>query len=134
MKGISAALTGVATGVIGGVGAFNVEMGAIMLSLAASSIVITASFMIYCTREWQARVAITPLFAGSIIYLSYAFILEPSISADYMCQLIDSVGIITIVIYTIWNRRKRHAPKEAHKTQSAKEKEHPTQEKMRAIR
>jgi O-antigen/teichoic acid export membrane protein len=129
MKGTSAALVGVMSGLVGGVSLSDAELAATFSSIAASAIVVIATLFVYLYREWQAKLAITPLFVGALIYLNYAFFITPLQTADYLCQIIDSIGIIAIISYTVWNRRK---PCEKSEKASTKEKDHPTQE-MRVI-
>lgn len=120
-----------ASGFVGAISVWDVESAAMLLSVAASTVVLLAGVWIYISREWRLKLIITPLFVSCAAYMSYVIWLPPNDVADYAMQALDSIGIITLILYLTWNRRS-HGKSQKETTQS-EEKAHPTQKMNRLI-
>ena len=129
---LTATTAGIAGGMTVGVGMVNLEWLAFLLAIMASSIAVSAGMAAYICREWQLKIAITPLFMSGAVYLAYTFGLTPNASVGAFCQLLDSIGIIAILAYVTWNRRKNRAIRQAKK-KANQEKEAPPPQ-MRVVR
>jgi len=129
MKTVGASILAVSgagsLGVLAGTAVSSTEMVAGMLSLSAVIIVpVVFVLTLVQNREWQAKVAILPILF-SHIYYAHSFLFDQQLYEydPYLAQALDSVGIVVLMYYFIWNRRASHANKEsAAQKNSPKEK------------
>jgi len=133
MTKINCILMAALTGQVGGIATYGIEpLSMIIAQLAAAFMVVVGIYVYLYVGMWQ-KVAVTPIFLSCIIYLAYSLIpsFNPTESIDYICMLLESIGIIFIAGYFFTNRRGIYGNKETQK-ETHQEETHPTQE-MRIV-
>jgi hypothetical protein len=122
---IEAVCGGILSGCAVGLATLNLETLAYYLTTVAAAVVVTAGLVIYLYRPWPLKIAVTPLALSSTVYLYYSFGPVGVESTGAFCQLADSIGLIFLLTYVVWNRR--HGDGKQPKTAEAnKEKAVPT--------
>lgn len=112
MTKATAFLASVPVGMALGLCSISIEITTMAITFIASAIIIVVGFAVYCKRDIRLKIAITPLFVSAVTYYVFSVFLEPIETVDYLCQSLDSIGIIAITIYSLMNRRGNHVGKE----------------------
>lgn len=111
-------LSAILAGQLGGIATYGIEPISTVTAMIASLIMIVAGIYIYlCAGLWE-KIAITPIFLSSSIYLPYSVIpsLESLEAVDFTCMLLESIAIIFIAGYFFINRRGNYVRKQTKET------------------
>jgi RsiW-degrading membrane proteinase PrsW (M82 family) len=122
---IEATCGGLLSGYAAGLAFTDLETLAYYTTAIAAAVVVTASLVVYVSRPWLLKVAVTPLALSSTVYLYYSFGPVGVESTGAFCQLADSIGLIFLLTYVVWNRRHRNG-KQSQAETAHKEKAVPT--------
>lgn len=122
---IEATCGGLLSGSALGLAFIDIETLAYYMTTVAAAVVVTVSLVVYVSRPWLLKIAVTPLALSSTVYLYYSFGPVGVETTGAFCQLADSIGLISLLTYVVWNRRQRNG-KQSKSAEANKEKAVPT--------
>lgn len=106
MKDVESITGGVTAGLMAAIAAIDMVWFSFLLPIVLANVSILAGIHVYICREWQLKLAVTPLVVAGLCHLYHAYTNYPTLEISQLTISLYAIGILTTLAYVIWNKRK----------------------------